>query len=170
MKKIIISAVLVGLVGCDKQPENKTETDREKMDNIINSKAQKILKTNDLIFACELRRSMSGDVSDDVVQEEAINNNEVYRKFSLDIKNTTPDNRDTPNAIRLNNTTLLDSLCSYHVGNHNLSVYSGYLLKKYDTEQLYSSVEQVGLERLTVDDRLQWAKAKQEEKKLRLSF
>lgn len=148
----------------------------DRVDNIILDSGGKDLKTNDLIYVCELRKALwNTNVDIETIQILAEHNNQKYKQFSK--KMYTAVNNDKyviehsfNNKVDYKKSDVIGTLCTlvFPETQTNRSLYGKLLSQKYQVES--GTIGDVDSSKITPEDLNEYDKAKIIEEKLRLRF
>ncbi|MHA3098418.1 hypothetical protein [Acinetobacter brisouii] len=146
-----------------------------KLRYLIFDNAAKKLKTNDLIFPCELRRGLWGtDVDVRVIQKKSEENNPKYKSFTDQLKKDISLDKDLEKFVSDEvfgvDTDIMGDLCTLidPQSQTKISYYDKLLEKKYQI--LNGSLESVDISRITPDDLQEYKKAKVVENQFRMKY
>lgn len=189
-KKVLKITGIVGLIGgiCClviviyfkyqmKAIQRENTVNNLKFEKIILNSAEKKLKTNDLIFLCELKRSL-GSVNVDFqdIYEQGIHNNTNLDNFMTVIKEDIAKDKELQKFSGDNdlsrNAKIVSYLCTIHDYETQISksVYTKFLAKKYGLDTDFNSIAFVDVNELTEEDYAEFKKAKLVEKMFRSKF
>jgi len=153
------------------------ESNSYKIDKLIKNKATKDLKTNDLVFVCELRKSLwHTTVPFEIIQLAAEDNSPKYKKF---VREVTQDIfRDAQlkafvkgkqSEVDLEVVGSLCTLLNSETGSSR-SLYNKLLSQKYNIDLESGSLSYVDISKVTQEDLDEYLKAKKAEENIRLKF
>ncbi|UGQ27959.1 hypothetical protein [Acinetobacter calcoaceticus] len=153
------------------------ESNSYKIDKLIKNKATKDLKTNDLVFVCELRKSLwHTTVPLETIQLAAEENSPKYKKFVMEV--TQDIFRDTQlkafvkekqSEVDLEVVGSLCTLLNSKTGSSR-SFYNKLLSQKYNIDLESGSLSYVDISKVTQEDLDEYLKAKKSEENIRLKF
>lgn len=153
------------------------ESNSYKIDKLIKNKATKDLKTNDLVFVCELRKSLwHTTVPLETIQLAAEENSPKYKKFVMEV--TQDIFRDTQlkafvkekqSEVDLEVVGSLCTLLNSKTGSSR-SLYNKLLSQKYNIDLESGSLSYVDISKVTQEDLDEYLKAKKSEENIRLKF
>ncbi|MDV7458228.1 hypothetical protein R4643_12135 [Acinetobacter baumannii] len=153
------------------------ESNSYKIDKLIKNKATKDLKTNDLVFVCELRKSLwHTTVPLETIQLAAEDNSPKYKKFVREVTQdifrdaqlkafVKGEQSEVDLAIIGHLCTLLNS----ETGSSR-SLYNKLLSQKYNIDLESGSLSYVDISKVTQEDLDEYLKAKKVEENIRLKF
>lgn len=153
------------------------ESNSYKIDKLIKNKATKDLKTNDLVFVCELRKSLwHTTVPLETIQLAAEDNSPKYKKFVREVTQdifrdaqlkafVKGEQSEVDLAIIGHLCTLLNS----ETGSSR-SLYNKLLSQKYNIDLESGSLSYVDISKVTQEDLDEYLKAKKAEENIRLKF
>lgn len=153
------------------------ESNSYKIDKLIKNKATKDLKNKDLVFVCELRKSLwHTTVPLETIQLAAEDNNPKYKKF---VRELTQDIfRDAQlkafvkgkqSEVDLEIVGSLCTLLNSETGSSR-SLYNKLLSQKYNIDLESGSLSYVDISKVTQEDLDEYLKAKKAEENIRLKF
>lgn len=187
-KKIIISiVVLIGFFAIykigvklykayliNKIGEN-VEIRSDIIDYTILTDGEKDLKTNDLIYVCELRQSLwDTSVDTDTIQILAEQNNSKYKKFSEQVKKKIDASSEIKNlnlsSLNFKKSDVIGPLCTLVFPDTRIkrSLYYKLLSQKYKIDT--GTIGVIDSSKITKEDLIEYRKALLIEEKLRLQF
>lgn len=158
-----------------KKFEEEYSINSMKLEMLISSQAEKHIKLNDLIFACELRKGLwETNVSVDNIQKISIDHNPRYKAFMQSLKKEILNDRglnDFVNGDVLGfNDSVVGHICTLKnpETQSNKSLYNNLLSKKYKTNE--DSIEGIDTNKISQEDLNEYLAAKEVEKKIRMNF
>ena len=148
-----------------------------KFDQLFFEKANRDLKTNDLIFMCELVRSLKNDgVGIEKINDEGFKNNrnlkEFFNSINEDILKDKAYELVTGENTLDRNRIITAYLCTINdQGNPDRnSVYTKFLTKKYQLNTNFDSIGMLEMSRISDADIYEYKKSKLKEKEFREKF
>lgn len=148
-----------------------------KFERLIFNKAEKSLKTNDLIFVCELTKSLMRDgVSVQDIYESSIKNSKKFKDFVEDIKKEITKDESLKkfmaNGSSKENAIIINYLCTLKdwETQTSKSVYNKFLTKKYQLDTDFDSISFVDMRHISEADYKEFLKFKAAEREFRNKF
>lgn len=145
-----------------------------RFDQLVDKESKKYIKTNDLIFLCELRKGLwNTDVSVDSIAKEAEGNSARYKNFvkkiSLEIGKDKEMKEFIGNDI---NTQLIGTLCTRidPDSQNDRSIYGDLLNKKYSLTGSFVTIGSLEMNEINEEDLTEYQKAKAAEERFRKKF
>lgn len=153
------------------------ESNSYKIDKLIKNKATKNLKTNDLVFICELRKSLwHTTVPFETIQLAAEDNSPKYKKFVREVTQDIFRDAQLKAFVKGKqsevDSEVVGSLCTLlnsETGSSR-SLYNKLLSQKYNIDLESGSLSYVDISKVTQEDLDEYLKAKKAEENIRLKF
>lgn len=153
------------------------ESNSYKIDKLIKNKATKDLKTNDLVFVCELRKSLwHTTVPLETIQLAAEENSPKYKKFVMEVTQDIFRDaqlkafvKEKQSEVDLEVVGSLCTLLNSKTGSSR-SLYNKLLSQKYNIDLESGSLSYVDISNVTQEDLDEYLKAKKSEENIRLKF
>ncbi|MFJ1521817.1 hypothetical protein ACG59Z_18350 [Acinetobacter sp. ABJ_C1_1] len=153
------------------------ESNSYKIDKLIKNKATKDLKTNDLVFVCELRKSLwHTTVPLEAIQLAAEENSPKYKKFVMEVTQDIFRDaqlkafvKEKQSEVDLEVVGSLCTLLNSKTGSSR-SLYNKLLSQKYNIDLESGSLSYVDISKVTQEDLDEYLKAKKSEENIRLKF
>lgn len=153
------------------------ESNSYKIDKLIKNKATKDLKTNDLVFVCELRKSLwHTTVPLETIQLAAEENSPKYKKFVMEVTRDIFRDaqlkafvKEKQSEVDLEIVGSLCTLLNSKTGSSR-SLYNKLLSQKYNIDLESGSLSYVDISKVTQEDLDEYLKAKKSEENIRLKF
>lgn len=153
------------------------ESNSYKIDKLIKNKATKDLKTNDLVFVCELRKSLwHATVPLETIQLAAEENSPKYKKFVMEVTQDIFRDaqlkafvKEKQSEVDLEIVGSLCTLLNSKTGSSR-SLYNKLLSQKYNIDLESGSLSYVDISKVTQEDLDEYLKAKKSEENIRLKF
>ncbi|WP_075382520.1 hypothetical protein [Acinetobacter pittii] len=153
------------------------ESNSYKIDKLIKNKATKDLKTNDLVFVCELRKSLwHTTVPFETIHLAAEDNSPKYKKFVMEVTQDIFRDAQLKAFVKGKqsevDSEVVGSLCTLlnsETGSSR-SLYNKLLSQKYNIDLESGSLSYVDISKVTQEDLDEYLKAKKAEENIRLKF
>ncbi|MEN8273601.1 hypothetical protein I8T81_09100 [Acinetobacter seifertii] len=153
------------------------ESNSYKIDKLIKNKATKDLKTNDLVFICELRKSLwHTTVPLETIQLAAEENSPKYKKFVMEVTQDIFRDAQLKAFVKEKQSEvdleIIGSLCTLlnSKTGSSRSLYNKLLSQKYNIDLESGSLSYVDISKVTQEDLDEYLKAKKSEENIRLKF
>lgn len=154
--------------------EKSYELKSYKLDKLIKDQAKNNIKTNDLIFVCELRKGLwDTDVSVDEIVKESELNSSKFRNYLSNIKSAINNDKEIKEFVEDDfNGAIIGSLCTRINPDNGFdrSIYGDLLNKKYNLSGSYKSLGDIDINLVTEDDLKEYQNAKIIEDRFRKNF